>query len=162
MPPRPIHRWKTFWLGILVLIFLGWAWQDSRRHETSFSAIREYSWAWLPVGISHADSRLTIRSTHQLGPREAVCTSRGKFHFFRQRTTPTEEPLTLNWKTYPNFISPEANIGLQLIEIPHWFLILLCLISWLAFLTWRWLRMKRQAAGSAELQCSGSGPGQLP
>jgi len=29
MTPRPLHRWKSFWLGILVLGFLGWAWVRS-------------------------------------------------------------------------------------------------------------------------------------
>ena len=26
MIPRPIHRWNSFWLGLLALSFLGWAW----------------------------------------------------------------------------------------------------------------------------------------
>jgi hypothetical protein len=34
MKPRPFYRWKSFWLGILVLLFLGWAWRDSMRFET--------------------------------------------------------------------------------------------------------------------------------
>ena len=29
MTPRPIYRWRSFWLGILVLGFLGWAWIGS-------------------------------------------------------------------------------------------------------------------------------------
>jgi hypothetical protein len=39
MTPRPIYRWKSFWLGVFVACFLAWAWGDSRRCET-----------WLQVG----------------------------------------------------------------------------------------------------------------
>jgi hypothetical protein len=33
MTPRPFYRWKSFWLGLFVLVFLGWAWWDSYRNE---------------------------------------------------------------------------------------------------------------------------------
>ena len=32
MTPRPFYRWKSFWFGLLVLVFLGWVWADSQRH----------------------------------------------------------------------------------------------------------------------------------
>jgi hypothetical protein len=25
MKPRPIYRWKSFWLGVVVVAFMGWA-----------------------------------------------------------------------------------------------------------------------------------------
>jgi hypothetical protein len=31
MTPRPIYRWKSFWLGLFVACFLAWAWRDSYR-----------------------------------------------------------------------------------------------------------------------------------
>jgi hypothetical protein len=31
MKPRPFYRWKSFWLGLFVLVFLGWAWGHSAR-----------------------------------------------------------------------------------------------------------------------------------
>jgi hypothetical protein len=34
MTPRPIHRWKSFWLGLFVAGFLAWAWWDSSRNDT--------------------------------------------------------------------------------------------------------------------------------
>lgn len=34
IPTRPIYHWKSFWLGLLVLSFIGWAWQDSTRSWT--------------------------------------------------------------------------------------------------------------------------------
>jgi hypothetical protein len=29
MHPRPIYRWTSFWLGVLILLLLGWAWARS-------------------------------------------------------------------------------------------------------------------------------------
>ena len=29
MTPRPIYRWKTFWLGLFVACFIAWSWCDS-------------------------------------------------------------------------------------------------------------------------------------
>jgi len=43
MSPRPLHRWKSFWLGLLVLIFLGWAWLRSMSYH---EGIRWFNWDW--------------------------------------------------------------------------------------------------------------------
>jgi len=29
MTPRPIYRWKSFWLGVILLLFLAWSWERS-------------------------------------------------------------------------------------------------------------------------------------
>ncbi|WP_035606267.1 hypothetical protein [Haloferula sp. BvORR071] len=34
MTPRPIYRWKSFWFGLLVLVFMGWAAWDSYQTRT--------------------------------------------------------------------------------------------------------------------------------
>jgi len=31
MTPRPLYKWKSFWLGLFVACFLAWAWWDSYR-----------------------------------------------------------------------------------------------------------------------------------
>lgn len=35
--PRPFYRWKTFWLGLLTLTFLSWAWWDSFQRAVSLT-----------------------------------------------------------------------------------------------------------------------------
>ena len=35
MTPRPIYRWKSFWLGLCVWVFLGWARSDSFETEAA-------------------------------------------------------------------------------------------------------------------------------
>jgi len=34
MPSRRLLRWKSFWFGILLMVFLGWAWRDSMDRGT--------------------------------------------------------------------------------------------------------------------------------
>ncbi|QJE99037.1 hypothetical protein [Luteolibacter luteus] len=38
MTPKPLHRSITFWSGILVMIFIAWAWRDSCRMLTNANA----------------------------------------------------------------------------------------------------------------------------
>jgi hypothetical protein len=33
MTTRPLYRWKSFWLGIFIVGFLGWAWVQSVGHD---------------------------------------------------------------------------------------------------------------------------------
>lgn len=55
MQPRPLHRWKSFWFGILSFVFLGWASWDSRNTARSVS-----DWGWALVRIDG-----TTRVIHQ-------------------------------------------------------------------------------------------------
>jgi len=49
--PRPIHRWKTLWLGILVIAFLTWAWWQST-HTSVFFRCYQISGRHAGAGIS--------------------------------------------------------------------------------------------------------------
>lgn len=40
-PPKPFHRSRLFWLGLLVLVFFVWSWSESRRFDS-----------WVAVGVS--------------------------------------------------------------------------------------------------------------
>src|SRR6218665_3773821 len=50
MSQRPIYRWKSFWLGMVVLCFLGWAWARSMKR---MDAVR---WRYVE-GASYSDGR---------------------------------------------------------------------------------------------------------
>ena len=56
--PRPIHRSKTLWAGILVLTFLAWAWWDSTHWQTAIR-FRQYSIKHVGSGICLADQKVT-------------------------------------------------------------------------------------------------------
>ena len=143
MTPRPIIRWKSFWLGILVLGFLLRAWLVS-----SFES----------SGIQRGDSKEII----------GVTSSSGYLEFYRF-TGGSADP---GWQiTGSRFASP-SNAKLlwgspllirnkrQLIigdgsaygaSIAYWLLMLLFLIPWASFLAWRWRRqrMLTKAHGAA-------------
>ena len=55
---RPLHRWKSLWLGILVITFLAWAWRDSTYWQTRIH-LRQYALHHAGSGISVADRKFT-------------------------------------------------------------------------------------------------------
>ena len=146
MRPRPVIRWKSFWFGILVLGFLGWAWRDSRHHQATYTI--HHIWdgsVVIPQGLWHGDSVLGIRIVRHLGPVKANLTGKGTFDFqyvpVTKRLNPDLPPL--RWETFPPYTTPRgAIVAEMLIEFPHWSLILFFLIPWASFLAWRWRRQR--------------------
>ena len=69
MPTRPIHHWPSFWLGLFVAVFLGWAWWDSHRYFSSLT--------WVGRGIAwNAGGSLVYQS---LGDPSSFATTRMPF-----------------------------------------------------------------------------------
>jgi hypothetical protein len=129
MHPRPLHRWKSFWLGLLVLIFLGWAWVRSM-HQTD------------DISYKPSSSSISWGATIQRGT------------VFLAWVDDTSVPDGLNvssfsgWKTNIWFkkaivLQGARTDGWQSISIAYWFLILLFLVPWAGFLFWRIRRMRR-------------------
>ncbi|MCW1926296.1 hypothetical protein OKA05_27325 [Luteolibacter arcticus] len=58
---------------------------------------------------------------------------------------PRSPSLPIEFKTFK-----QPGFAVRICHLAHWFLILLFLIPWTAYLTWRHQRMKRQAPGTAE------------
>ena len=67
MKPRPIHRWKSFWLGLSVVLFLAWAWLDSYHglsecflklgnREAQFSRAKGVTYVYLRQGDTYLTS----------------------------------------------------------------------------------------------------------
>lgn len=123
MTPHPLHRWKSFWFGILVLAFLGWAWGRSGRTIDLFT--------WTGHGeftrsqISHSDSQISFYrgmggSYPELG-----------FYYFTETSMKRRDP----W--FPAGFSVFDETAARTIAIAHWFLILLFLVPWTGFLLWR-------------------------
>ena len=131
MPPRPLHCWKSFWLGLLVLIFLGWAWVLSTDGwDYIFFSAAYFSSSGVgsngPGGLSlgwtddpFLPDGLSIFS-HQGGPIH---------NWF-------PEAFTLAGTTAEGW-------PMEGVTIAHWFLILLFLVPWAGFLYWRVRRMRR-------------------
>ena len=133
MFPRPLYRWKSFWLGLAVLAFLGWAWGKSTNHRSGV--------AWLSGAL---DQAVTLSQ------------SRGQVDFNRYLPpfAVTAVPIGLScWNErggLRHWMQPAIDWhgkdgGGWGISLAHWFLILLFLVPWAGFLIWRVRRMKRLA-----------------
>lgn len=132
MLPRPLHRWKSFWLGLLILFLLGCGWLRSMTHTDGF--------LWLPKLFRFS----AWQSTGQIGFAWDYSQPPGPFSMFRWIHEPistTGEP----W--FPRAVVPEIYDRQFQFSSAHWFLMLLFLIAWLAFLAWRVRRLRALREG---------------
>lgn len=132
MTPRRLHRWKTFWLGVLATGFLGWAWLYSMTHTTGVLWLTKGRTitAGQSAGQVFLNGDSSLRFTGSLPTYEP--------QWVHERISTAGEPrfpTAFVWETYPNQIQ---------ITIAHWLLILLFLIPWSALLAWRWWRMRKR------------------
>jgi len=150
MQPRPLYRWKSFWLGVLVLGFLGWAWWISYKFSTRVS--------YWHVDVIHCEGYTGIRVSewvaldyfsHERVEDDAWASRIIPMPFFVRGLERDRGPQT--WRgeaTYREFhewayrsMLPER----RALFLPHWLLIATFLVVWTAFLAWRWRRMRRNA-----------------
>ena len=133
MFPRPFHRWKSFWLGVFILSILGWSWARSQHHLDGF--------LWMAP-------RFHLSAGHTTGFIElawsAATGARGEsFIWIHDAAATTGEPLfpkAVNGERYPDQIQ---------LTVAYWFLMLIFLVSWSAFLCWWWCRQRRIAREDA-------------
>ena len=132
MKPRRLIRWKSFWFGILVLGFLGWAWARSneKRDIASFE-----------VGAD----RWNINSTlGQISSQRFEAEARGNgVHF---RTESTEGWAVEIPAAFKHLVTEHRRGLLTIWNVAYWFLMLLFLLPWSAFLAWRWRRQRKLTA----------------
>ena len=132
---RPLHRWKSFWFGLLVLAFLGWAWVWSIGYRV------EVSWHRAPKGIIAAgleDGQLSFRwlPDHPTVPPE--------FAIERMALPQGETWFPPATWMIAGELDGLGEVGqVTLIRIPHWFLLLGFLVPWAGFLVWRVRRVRR-------------------
>jgi hypothetical protein len=50
MHPRPLYRWKSFWVGMLFLGFLGWAWASTLTDGFMYVPVKRSSKAFGSYG----------------------------------------------------------------------------------------------------------------
>ena len=128
MTPRPIHHWKTFWLGLLILAFLTWSWSRSRSHEDIVS-LRPGTKAWYTFASSAGCFRCSSTTLHAPGPHSAP--------FFDHFSGPNED-------TSPWFLPPFTGSHFEdkfstvtFYAIAHWLIVLTFLLISSTLLLWR-------------------------
>jgi hypothetical protein len=120
---RPVWRWKSFWLGVLVLVFLASSWAVSM---TRYTGMRWVTPGWSVIaginGGTFGVHYLDFAIEPPLG--------------FRADGGPV-----VNERVFPQpILVTKEHRG---VVIAHWLLIVLFLPVWGAFLDWRLGRMER-------------------
>ena len=134
MPARPFYRWKSFWLGILVLAFFGGAWWWSLTH---------YRAIWFHQGAARWQVSFTV----------------GTVAIERMKWVPASAPVrrlgavatkvpAVDWRHLPPAFERDPwrrsgdGVGYPTWAFAYWFVALLFLIPWWAMLVWRWRRQR--------------------
>jgi hypothetical protein len=129
MRPRPPYEWKSFWFGILVLGSLAFGWVRSI-HQISL-----VTWAGIDgirqVQVSQSDGALNWWSGDNGRMREAG------FHYESRHFALDERE-----DSFASAFTWEKDGNGRGISMAHWFLMLLFVIPWSAFLAWRWRRQR--------------------
>jgi hypothetical protein len=128
MTPRPLIRWKSFWLGILALGFLGVAWVRSGGYNDAvgFNVVDRY-WE-----VGQDSGMFLIGAVRDEGASPSI-----NFVSTKRPEVVRSFPKGILWEHTNG--GPEGVYAF----VAHWFLILLFAIPWSAFLAWRWHRQKK-------------------
>ena len=132
--PRPLYKWKSFWLGILVLGFLGWSWTHSMNHRDwarYYSGVRISTRRWLEFESGGGSLELRWGNPPQH-------TGDAGWVTFTQHFS--------DYRIFPRAGSYSNAAGNLNIELSHWLLILLFLAVWSAWLFFHWKREQRKLA----------------
>ena len=130
MTPRPIHKWKTFWLGLIILAFLTWAWARGRDHQ-DYAAILLPTGTW--CGINSSNGKATLIITTYKGFLRAGYISYGS----------GDSDLHARWFPVPiRYIRDDSTFATQTYYgIAHWLLTFLFFLGWASFLLFRSRRL---------------------
>jgi hypothetical protein len=132
MTPRRLYRWKTFWLGVLVLAFLGWAWIRSMGYVDGI--------VWMRHGVMVSVGQAYGGFDFSWDPSRAPSGLQMFQPFHETITGPGERwlPKAVNWEYYdPRIIQ---------VQVAYWLIILVFLFLWSAWLVLHGKRERRKAA----------------
>lgn len=123
---RPLYRWKTFWFGVLVVMFLAWAWARSTKviDKHGWSSGGNH-WTLVSTGGSFGIIRFSTGAGNLVVPRSAIAFP-------------------------PAWYSSREELGGSLSVSQHvcayWFASVAFLVPWSGWLAWKWRRMRSHGA----------------
>jgi hypothetical protein len=131
MTPRPLIKWKSFWLGILVLVFLGLAWMQSMNRMDSLS---------FGLGVDRWEVVCTMGKVSAVRWPQLVA-GRG----VHSVSYLSEQGGGFNREFPPAFESVvfDESLNVRAWMSSIWCLILLFLVPWFGFLFWRVRKQKK-------------------
>lgn len=141
MPPRPLHRWKSFWLGVFVVVFLAWAW--GRSGQFAEKAVFGNPSVTGFVDLGQTDGILFLTVFRVPNEVSLVCYSPIAGDLGNPVSAWRDPHGIRRQFSFPAAVDVDLESKWSSIAIAHWFLILLFLLPWTAWLVGRSRRMKR-------------------
>ncbi|WP_341405153.1 hypothetical protein [Luteolibacter soli] len=159
MSARPIYRWKSFWLVVMVLGFLGWAWVRSMGYfDRTIVGMGGSGWS-----IELESGKVTLAGCELESSPDWV---HGVSHESYDRSwsddpwfPPAIERMDRETKLIPAIKEDERlseaqrremiriietrNIFGAMWSFACWFFMLLVLVPWGLLMAWRWRRIRR-------------------
>jgi hypothetical protein len=132
MNARPIYRWKSFWLGLVVLAFLGWVWARSMgRNEgvTVFGPGVKRFQARICAGVA------TVYEWEGELDRESIQVTGYSVEY-----SADQKELQRRW-VFASASRDEEGEGVSWIAFPMWVPFVGLLLPWSGWLAWRWRRV---------------------
>lgn len=146
-----LHRSLTFWLGLLGLCFLFWAWWHSATHGVYLGRPTVISSGFFRTStftaLVSSDSRVIL-----LWPAEAPPAPAGSSHVPQPwrvdviKSPPSEMFPRAQWGrvTDDNFLGMGLHSPHHELIIPYWVPVIPYLTAWAALIVWRNRRLRRQ------------------
>jgi len=138
MRSRSIVRWKSFWLGILVLVSLVWGWMSTRTEQAMLYCVAN---EWIYAAASGSGS-VNIAIHPQAGM---------PFEWGFDRTPSLAEDLPWFAPAFENGWIWEGPKGAEgYVAVGYWVVVLGFVVLWGGFLMWRWRRVGKVMVDGAE------------
>jgi hypothetical protein len=133
MTPRPFYRWKSFWLGLCVLLFLGWAWAETVNQASGITWVQQRG----HYGFQIMQFRDSVTFWHGEGVD-------GRGPGFYCDIYPLKEEKGHEW--FPEALVLERSGTDSGVLIAQWLFILLFIIAWGSWLFFHWKREQKKSA----------------
>ena len=152
MKARPVYRWKSFWLGVLVMAFLGWAWWRSYDCQ---------SWAcFARVTVTQREGHMSAgyagrmgvnQSGHMPVPRVPFASQLMPLPFMVRGGGEISSGVFLSrsaaekitYQDYVKMIYKMSPGDSWAVFVPYWLPVTLFVVAWGSFLGWRWRSQRR-------------------
>lgn len=167
---QQLHRSVTFWSGLLVMIFIGWAWQDSERFWTnaSYQRVTAHN-GWGGLLVFYNTPRASTGPEFARHPQSIGFLHRSKVlpaaQFLRVEDVTeaqqeellkrlfvrgddgkvTFHPELCTMREFMSMFSIPMRPGSSALFLPYWLLLLAIALPWTGLLLWR-ARRRRSAA----------------
>ena len=165
-----LRRSITFWSGLIIILFLAWAWWDSERHWNSLHRERFFihsAWGGLhldqhfsPVPASwpafeRKPPELLYKHRHEPFPgpfllREGRIWDEGSEELLARAQRNRDKTVEYTTQEFMKFSSLFGRSRDWVLFIPYWLLILSTAMAWTALLFWRSQRKRRKRVTNDE------------